>query len=312
MSDTLLHMARKTTTMTTETVRAKFGMPEAQPVKKKKPEQVMVYDKKGGIYASQDQIQPGKVPNRLEKIRLKETPLQGPLYITPAVEGQQGKRRAPSLSLSTPTKKGAPARAKVDNLMKYGSSTFQPADVESEDQPAEDPNATGDPGIDTATGEDVRNLAQQIVKTRVDLKLNPEIPNQQTADAEDYMQRMEESIGRRLQGLEYELADVEAQQAGMDECDTSYFTPDQAQYYNDYADYLEERKNDLEYQIEMLDIENPMTKKAPTKKRASSARSKPRPKTRRVAVKRKPVKARRRKSSTTSGRRSPGSPARSR
>jgi len=297
--------------MTKAALQEQFGIPGGpggQPVKKKQPPKGK-FNKEGQVIVNEPPVKQSK-GNFKPPVKPEPT-LSGPLYITPAVEGQQGKRRAPSLSLSTPTKKGAPARARVDNLMKYGSATFQPADVESEDQPAEDTNLTGDPGIDTATGEDVRNLAQQIVKTRVDLKLNPEIPNPETAVAEDYMARMEESINARLQGLEYELKDVEAQQAGMDECDTSYFTPDQAQYYNDYADYLEERKNDLEYQIEMLDIENPMTKKAPTKKRASSARSKPRPKTRRVAVKRKPVKARRRKS-TSSGRRSPGSPARSR
>lgn len=320
MSYTPAYMARKTTTMTTEAVRAKFGMPgavpmEAQakiPVKKKKPEKVMVFDKGAQAYVSQDQKQPGKVPSRLEKYPIKETPLQGPLYITPAVEGQQGKRRAPSLSMDTPTKKGAAVRASIDNLMKYGSSTFQSSDVESEDPLPVDTELTGDPGIDTATGEDVRQLAQKIVKTRREQIAANEAPKPETFVAEDYLARMEESIARRTSELERELADIEEQQAGMDECDTSYFTPDQAQYYNDYADYLEERKNDLEYEIELLDVENPMTKKAPTKKRASSARSKPRPKTRRVAVKRKPVKARRRKSSTSSGRRSPGSPARSR
>jgi hypothetical protein len=305
-------MARKTTTMTKAALQEQFGIPGGpggMPVKKKQPPKGK-FNEKGQVFVNEPPVKQSK-GNFKPPVKPEPT-LQGPLYITPAVEGQQGKRRAPSLSMDTPTKKGAPARARVDNLLKYGSSSFQSADVEGEDQPAEDLNATGDPGIDTATGEDVRNLAQEIVKTRVDLKLNPEIPNQQTADAEDYMQRMEESIDRRLQAVEYELADVEAQQAGMDECDTSYFTPDQAQYYNDFADYLEERKNDLEYQKELLDIQNPMTKKAPTKKRASSARAKPRPKTRRVAVKRKPVKARRRKSSTSSGRRSPGSPARSR
>lgn len=294
-------MARRTSVMTAADVAKRFGVPvkgafEEPKVKKKKSPTVT----------------PGKPVPIPEPAKSNPNALQGPMLEEPPKEGSRGKRRAPTLSRDKPTKAGDPVRARIDNLMQYGSSTFQSSDVESEDQPPEDTSLTGDPNIDTATGEDIRTLAQSIVKTRKDLKLNPENQNPETQNAEEYLERMEESVARRTQALEFELREVEAEQAGMDECDTSFFTPDQAQYYNDYADYLEERKNDLEYEIELLDPQNPMTrKKAPTKKRASSVKSKTRPKTRRVAVKRSPVKARRRKS-TSSGRRAPGSPARSR
>lgn len=328
MSYTSAYMARQTTTMTTEAVREKFGMPGApkgQPVKKKKPEQVMVFDKEAQAYVSQDQKQPGKVPSRLEKYPIKQTPLQGPLYITPAIEGQQGKRRAPSLARDEETKKNKAARARTESMIQYGEKEFSESDLVEAmgGKVVITPTEKVDEAI-PPTAADVRSMKALIAQERKKFMALPPKPDAIAEDdgtpeqdelaatineQQDYLKRMEENFDARARQLETDLRGIEEEQAGMDACDTSFFDADQAKYFNDYADYLENQKEKLEDELDRL-LDEPMKKKT-GKKRASSARSRPRAKTRRVAVKRGPVKARRRKS-TSSGRRSPGSPARSR
>jgi hypothetical protein len=125
----------------------------------------------------------------------------------------------------------------------------------------------------------------------------------------EYSKRMRATFEQEMADLNAQLMGIEIEQDAMEMCDTSFFDNDQANYYNDYADNLERKKKKIEEEIERL--QGGQMKKKTGTKRVASTRSKPRAKTRRVAVKRSPVKARRRKS-TSSGRRAPGSPARSR
>ena len=85
--------------MTTAAVRAKFGMPGGEPVKKKQPPKGK-FDEQGQVFVGQE-----KKPVKKPPLKKPETPLQGPPFITPAIAGQQGKRRAPSLARDEETKK---------------------------------------------------------------------------------------------------------------------------------------------------------------------------------------------------------------
>jgi chromosome segregation ATPase len=125
----------------------------------------------------------------------------------------------------------------------------------------------------------------------------------------EYSKRMRSTFEQEMADLNAQLMGIEMEQDAMEMCDTSFFDNDQANYYNDYANSLEDKKKKIEQEIERL--QDGLMKKKTGTKRVASTRTKARPKTRRVAVKRSPVKAKRRKS-TSSGRRAPGSPARSR
>lgn len=305
--------------MTTEAVRAQFGLPEVNPVKKKQPSKGK-FNQEGQVFVGQEKKPPVKPP-----VKKPETPLQGPPYITPAIAGRQGNRRAPSLARDEETKKNKAARARTESMIQYGEKEFSENDmVEAMGgrvviTPVEEVDEAIPP-----TAADVRSmkaLIEQERKTFMALPPKPdaidgddETPEQEELsktinEQQDYLKRMEENFDARARQLETDLRGIEEEQAGMDACDTSFFDADQAKYFNDYADYLEGQKEKLEDELDRL-LDEPMKKKT-GKKRASSARSRPRAKTRRVAVKRGPVKARRRKS-TSSGRRAPGSPARSR
>jgi len=311
-------MALKTATMTTAAVREKFGMPVGAPVKKKQPPKGK-FDEKGQVFVGRE-----KKPAEPPPLKKAETPLQGPPFITPAIEGKQGKRRAPSLARDEETKKNKAARARTESMIQYGEKEFSESDLmEARGEDARESILEEEDTI-KPTAADVRSMKALIAQEKERLKALPPKPNALDGDDEtpeqeelaqtineqqDYLKRMTDSFDNRARQLEAELRAIEEEQAGMDACETSFFDADQAKYFNDYADYLEEQKEKLEDELDRL-LDEPMKKKTGTK-RVSSARSKPRAKTRRVAVKRGPVKARRRKS-TSSGRRSPGSPARSR
>lgn len=312
------NMAMKTKTMTTAAVRAKFGMPGGEPVKKKQPPKGK-FDEKGQVFVGQE-----KKLAKTPPLKKPETPLQGPPFITPAIEGKQGKRRAPSLARDEETKKNKAARARTESMIEYGEKEFSESDlIEARGGNSRESILEEEDTI-KPTAADVRSMRALIAQEQEKFMALPNKPDAIAEDdgtpeqdelartineQQDYLKRMTDSFDNRARQLEAELRTIEEEQAGMDACETSFFDADQAKYFNDYADYLEAQKEKLEDELDRL-LDEPMKKKTGTK-RVSSARSKPRAKTRRVAVKRGPVKARRRKS-TSSGRRSPGSPARSR
>ena len=337
MSYSLAHMARKTTTMTKAALQKQFGIPGGPGgvPKKKKVEFVPPGTQfvKPGPYDAQNvedlnraalggEEEPAFEPKKKGRKLPADPKFPGAKTLVPADSSTQGKRRAPSSERTVPntaddfTILGSEAqRATEFFASKKGSKEKYAPDVPIETMVGKRANPITLADVETAE----RFTKEAAVEAgEIDEEGFEETPaeKKRLKDAEnsfekalEYSKRMRSTFDQEMADLNAQLMGIDMEQDAMEMCDTSFFDNDQANYYNDYAEDLERKKKKIEEEIERLQ-DGVMKKKTGTK-RVSSARSKPRAKTRRVAVKRSPVKARRRKS-TSSGRRSPGSPARSR
>ena len=310
--------------MTTEAVRAKFGMPGAVPKNKKvefvPPGTPLV---KPGPYDAQNvedlnraalggEQEPAFVPKKKGRKLPADPKFPGIKTLVPADDSTLGKRRAPSSERTVPNTSddfkilGSEAQAATDFFAsKKGTKEKYAPDVPVETMVGKRANPITLEDVQTAessTDEAAATMTEADQEGLKDAKNSFE-------KSLEYSKRMRSTFDQEMADLNAQLMGIEIEQSAMEMCDTSFFDNDQAKYYNDYADDLDRRKKKLEDEIERL--QGGQMKKKTGTKRVSSTRSKPRTKTRRVAVKRSPVKARRRKS-TSSGRRSPGSPARSR
>lgn len=320
--------------MTTAAVRAKFGMPGGGP-KKKKVEFVPPGTQfvKPGPFDAQNvedlnraalggEEEPAFVPKKKGPKLPADPKFPGAKTLVLANPSIQGKRRAPSSERTIPNTE--------DDFTILGSEAKRATKFFADKKGSKEKFVDPDP-VETMVGKKANPVTLEDVETserfkdeaafemtEIDEEGLEETPEEKKRlkDAEnsfekalEYSKRMRSTFDREMTDLGNQLMGIEIEQDAMEMCDTSFFDNDQANYYNDYAENLERSKKKLEEEIERLES-GAMKKKTGTK-RVSSTRSKPRAKTRRVAVKRGPVKARRRKS-TSSGRRSPGSPARSR
>lgn len=326
MSYTPGYMARKTTTMTTEDVRAKFGMPGGVPkgIKVKLGPPVKTEDM---LRDPTDELDPR---NQIDPEEEEPAPKKkGALVILPQnpnFPGRQtidlpsdqytrGQRRAPSSGKTTITTTKAAERAKIATEVfakrkgkkdKYVAPPIE--DIVGEEK---NPFTVSDLAYAAQKAEEAQKaFAKEEEENPVKTPSQRQDYNAAEAEFEkalNYARGMKASVSLEMARLQKELDRIEADQDAMDMCDTSFFDQDQADYYNDYADSLRDEKKKIEDEMDRIQGE-------PMKKRTQAKRATPRTKSRRV-VKRRPStstsKPRRRKT-TSSGRRSPGSPARSR
>jgi hypothetical protein len=269
-----------------------------------------------------EEEEPVFVPKKKARVLPQDPKFPGKKTLVPVDASTQGKRRAPSSVRTVPTtdtdfgiigpeairateffasKKGSKEKfvddAPVDRMVGKKVNPITLKDVETAER------FTSEAGMEFGEIDE-----ESFEETPAEKKRYEDAENTFKKSLE-YSKRMRSTFNEEMADLNAQLQGIDFEQDAMEMCDTSFFDNDQANYYNDYADNLEKKKKKLEEEIERL--ESGQMKKKTGTKRVSSTRSKPRAKTRRVAVKRGPVKARRRKS-TSSGRRSPGSPARSR
>ena len=343
MSDTLFHMARKTTTMTTEAVRAKFGMPGAAPkgmkvklgplVPTEEDEQDfsqgadpdLAYQPGGSEYVEPPPKKKGapviskkgkSIVSGQTQIRPQDPKFPGRQTIVPPSDQYTlGRRRAPSSEKtfvdSMEGAKRSAVAAEVFAKRKGKKEKYVAPPIG--DIVGEEVNPFTKSDLDYAE-QKATEAGNAFAKQEEE---NPvETPSQKqdytAAEAEFekallYAKGMQQSLNLEMSRLQKQLDRIEADQEAMEMCDTSFFDQDQADYYNDYADSLRDEKKKIEDEMDRIQGES-------MKKRTQAKRATPRTKSRRV-VKRRPStsasKPRRRKS-TSSGRRSPGSPARSR
>lgn len=333
-------MARKASRMSTAEISKQFGMTKSAPQGKKvklgppaeteedlldptdeldprnqkDPEEEEPAPKKKGAPVITNK---GKSMVSGETKVLKEDPkFPGRKTIAPPTDQfTLGRRRAPSSektfasSSDSAIRSGAAAKVFAERKGKKGKYVAPPI----EDIIGEEKNPFTKSDLDFAQEKAVE-AAKAFDKEEEE---NPaETPSQKKAygdaldefeRAMDYAKSMRQSISLEMARLQRQLDRIEADQEAMEMCDTSFFDNDQANYYNDYADSLRDEKKKVEDEMDRIQGEA-MKKKTMAKRSATKTKS-------RRLVKRRPsataAKPRRRKS-TSSGRRSPGSPARSR